>query len=200
MGCMRPRSITGYPEMNTVECVSTSAGSFEFVLRRSARARSVSVTVSAGGRVAVVAPERTAFSVIQSFLEQRAGWLARSVSYFARLPAPMPLARASESERATLQIQLAERVGEAAQRLGVSAPLFVVKTMRSRFGSCSYRGHLAFSDTLRALPPELFDYVVAHEVCHLREMNHSPAFWQLVERLIPDWRARRSALKKYHFV
>lgn len=87
----------------------------------------------------------------------------------------------------------------AAQGLNIPLPHFSVKIMRSRFGSCNARRALSLSDSLRALPETLVWYVVAHEVAHCRELNHSSAFWTLVAALVPDWRERRRALKRYCF-
>lgn len=66
---------------------------------------------------------------------------------------------------------------------------------RSRWGSCTSEGKLMLSWRLVLAPPEVFDYVIAHEVAHLVEMNHSAAFWKLVEELRPDYRLRKSWLK-----
>jgi len=70
-----------------------------------------------------------------------------------------------------------------------------IRTQRSRWGSCSAQGNLSFNALLLLTPPEVLDYVVVHELCHRREMNHSPRFWAEVERLVPDWKAQRLWLR-----
>jgi len=70
-----------------------------------------------------------------------------------------------------------------------------IKQHRSRWGSCSERGNLNFNYKIIFLPPVLQDYIVVHELCHLREFNHSPAFWALVAQTLPDYLARRRALR-----
>jgi len=70
-----------------------------------------------------------------------------------------------------------------------------IKNTRSRWGSCSKKGNLNFSYKLALVPPELADYVVVHELCHLAEFNHGPNFWKLVAETIPDYERRREALK-----
>lgn len=76
-----------------------------------------------------------------------------------------------------------------AQALGVSYRRISVRDQASRWGSCSSTGTLSFSWRLILAPPEILDYVAAHEVAHLKEMNHSPAFWRLVAELCPDFKA-----------
>ena len=71
-----------------------------------------------------------------------------------------------------------------------------VRNQSSRWGSCSRRGTLSFNYRLLFLPPHLADYVIVHELCHLREMNHSKRFWEIVAQAIPDYLERRKQLRK----
>jgi predicted metal-dependent hydrolase len=76
-------------------------------------------------------------------------------------------------------------------------PRFVrFKSMRSRWGSCGPQGDINLNWILALMPPPMLEYVIFHELCHLRHRNHSQAFWDLVETGIPDWRKRRDWLKK----
>ena len=70
-----------------------------------------------------------------------------------------------------------------------------IRNQRSRWGSCSSQGNLNFNCLLMLSPPEVIDYVVAHELCHRKEMNHSPKFWAEVERVMPDYKQRQKWLK-----
>ncbi len=89
------------------------------------------------------------------------------------------------------------RLKALAPALGLDAPRFALSSSRSEWGSCSSRGRLLFNWRLIQLPPSLVDYVVVHELAHLIELNHSPAFWRLVERVYPGWREARRALRHY---
>lgn len=85
---------------------------------------------------------------------------------------------------------LAARIGKSIARVGVRDP-------KSRWGSCSSQGALSFSWRLVFAPEAVIDYVVAHEVAHLVEMNHGPRFWRLVATLVPDSQAPRAWLKRH---
>lgn len=80
---------------------------------------------------------------------------------------------------------------EKAVELGVNIKKISLRDTSSLWGSCSQDGRLSFSWRLVFAPYEVLEYVVCHEVAHMKELNHSPAFWQLVERLCPDWRRHR---------
>lgn len=82
-------------------------------------------------------------------------------------------------------------------QLGVEARRVTVKDTRSRWGSCTSDGRLAFSWRLIMAPPEVLDYVAAHECAHLLEMNHSPAFWAHVETCRSTWKRERAWLRKH---
>jgi predicted metal-dependent hydrolase len=89
-----------------------------------------------------------------------------------------------------------ERIAHFNQSYGFAVGKIFIKNHKSRWGSCSVKGNLNFNYKIALLPPELADYIVVHELCHLREFNHSPRFWRLVEEAIPDHPARRRALRR----
>lgn len=71
-----------------------------------------------------------------------------------------------------------------------------IKNQSSRWGSCSRRGNLNFNYRIALLEPEVADYLIVHELCHLGEMNHSKKFWDLVARTLPHWRSLRRKMKE----
>lgn len=90
---------------------------------------------------------------------------------------------------------LTRAVKRHAETLGVEYKGISVKDTRSRWGSCTSDGQLSFSWRLIMAPPEVLDYVAAHECAHLIEMNHSAAFWSLVSQCCPDWKRHRAWLR-----
>lgn len=90
-----------------------------------------------------------------------------------------------------------ERLAHFAPRLGVLVPPLRLSSARTRWGSCNARGLIALNWRLIFMPPAIVDYVVCHELAHLKEMNHSPRFWAVVAGLCPDWQALRRALREH---
>ena len=112
-------------------------------------------------------------------------------------PTPKVLTPEREEElRALTQKRVLPRVAPWADRLGVCPKKITVTGALKRWGSCSARGHVCFSCLLGEQEDELIDYVIVHELCHLRHMDHSTRFWQEVGRVMPDWPRRRDKLKQ----
>ena len=109
-------------------------------------------------------------------------------------PETLP-ARALRALKKMAKSDLTEAVARHAKALEVSPARISVKDTKSRWGSCSYQRNLSFSWRLVLAEPFVLDYVAAHEVAHILEMNHSRAFWETVERTYPDWRRARDWLK-----
>ncbi|ASI99063.1 M48 family metallopeptidase [Thermococcus celer] len=97
----------------------------------------------------------------------------------------------------TLRNDLLPLVDSYARRMGVEPGKVYIRHQRSRWGSCSPRGNLSFNVRLMAIPRELREYVVVHELAHLRHLNHSKAFWEFVGRFYPSYKTARKELGKW---
>ncbi len=111
-----------------------------------------------------------------------------------------PVVKTGEAVAKTLKKLARKRISSLAHQhaaqLDRSVGKITLRDTRSRWGSCSYEGNLMLSWRLIMAPPEVLDYVIAHEVAHLVEMNHSSAFWALTERLCPDFRQHKAWLRQ----
>ena len=88
------------------------------------------------------------------------------------------------------------RLRQLAQQVGLGPSRITVRSQKTRWGSCSTRGTISLNWRLMMIPSTLVDYVLTHELCHLQHLDHSARFWALLGKLIPDYRERRSALRK----
>ncbi len=205
----------------------------EITLRRSARARRISLRVSAlDGRVTLSLPSRMDAAEALAFAEEKSDWIRRHLArredpqdvsiggmlMFRGAELPVVAGRGHRAVQRDGAIVVPGAPGMAAARLkaflvaearaaltaasrrhaaelGRDFGRITLRDTRSRWGSCSSRGDLMFSWRLVMAPPEVLDYVAAHEVAHLCEMNHSPAFWALVDGLCPDYALPRRWLR-----
>jgi predicted metal-dependent hydrolase len=142
-------------------------------------------------------PQRTSRAEVERILAEKRAWIEeqrrRQVSRLGleRLEVSESDARIAARELVTaLAEEQAERIGVAYQRIRIGG-------QRTLWGSCSARGTLSFNWRLVLAPLEVLDYVVAHELCHLRVPDHSRRFWTLVERHRPHWRDQRDWLRRH---
>lgn len=105
------------------------------------------------------------------------------------------VARPTPAQREEARALITARAAGWAAVLGVKYNRIAIKSQRSMWGSCSRRGNLNFNWRLAAAPAEALDYVIIHELCHLRELNHSPRFWAHVAAACPDYKAVRRWLR-----
>lgn len=165
----------------------------EYEIRRYKRSRCIRISVRPHG-VLVTAPKWVTKKEIERFALSRSEWIARhsdSACSVERSPEAKEHLRAMTRERVW---EMLERVNALYRH---NFERVFIRDVTSRWGSCSTSGNLNFSLRSGLLPERLLEYLVAHELCHLREMNHSDRFWALVERTIPDYRERRRELKNW---
>jgi predicted metal-dependent hydrolase len=99
--------------------------------------------------------------------------------------------------RRAARAEIAPRLDAATARAGTQYTGLTIRGQRTRWASCSSDGGMSFNWRLLLAPPEILDYVVEHEVCHLEVMDHSPRFWALLESRVPGWRAHAAWLRRY---
>ncbi len=145
-------------------------------------------------------PKKISLLSAKKYLTEKKEWIIASYDR-ALVHPPRLLTQGGAIEYQATKEQaralITERVSWYARHYGVTYQSLSIRNQRSRFGSCSARGHLSFNYRLIFLPPPLLDYVVVHEVCHLRELNHSPRFWALVAETIPDYREKKHELQAF---
>ena len=166
-----------------------------YSLIRSCR-KTIALEIRPDGSILVRAPQRLSDRAIREFVASKESWLREKLQKYVSRP-HQP--RLSSQELAQLKKQagaeLSQRAARLAPLVGVSYGRVTIRAQHSRWGSCSKAGNLNFNCLLLLAPPEVRDYVVIHELCHRKQMNHSASFWAEVERVCPDYRLRRQWLK-----
>lgn len=149
------------------------------------------------GRVIVRAPQDAPLAAISAFVDAHREWirdhLARDASRRAAHPEPTAARREELMLRA--QRELPGRVARYGRLMGLAPTRITITGARTRLGSCSSKGSICFSWRLMDYPDAAIDYVVVHELAHLRHMNHGADFYREIERVLPDYRARRALIR-----
>ncbi|MDD4851084.1 MAG: M48 family metallopeptidase [Gemmiger sp.] len=181
------------------EAVSRTAGGVAYALTRR-RVKNINLRVRADGTVAASAAPWVPARQVDAFVAQRADWVAatrRRLAARAGAEAAIAAALPPKAEAlATMQGLCLRYWPQFAPICPGGMPTVKVRDMTSRWGSCNLRTNtLTFSLRLCAMPAAAQEYVVVHEFCHFAQPNHSPAFWAVVARHMPDYAARRALLR-----
>ena len=152
-----------------------------------------------GTSVEMSAPPYTSLAEIERFVSDKEPWIRARMA--EAVSSPMGQAEHATPQeaaewKAVVSAVVPNLIREWEPILGVKAGSVVYRNMKSKWGSCQSRtGRICINTRLALYPPECLEYVVVHELCHLREANHGPAFHRLLDTYMPDWKSRRAKLK-----
>ena len=173
----------------------------EYELIRSKR-KTLAVQIKPDGSVVVRAPLRYPQREIDRFLRDRADWIRVHREKMLKRQAEKeehPVNALTDAQLRDLKrrasLAFPERTAYFAPLIGVTYGRITIRSQKTRWGSCSAAGNLNFNCLLLLAPPEVLDYVVVHELCHRKFMDHSPRFWAEVARVMPDYRIHRKWLR-----
>lgn len=164
------------------------------------RVKNINLRVKApDGRVEVSAPPRASDAVVAAFVREKRSWIDAKRAEVASSPR-VEAAQASPDEvaawRAVVEACVPALVEAWEPLMGVKAGKLAYRNMTSRWGSCQpATGRICINVRLALYPPECLEYVVVHELCHLRERGHGQRFKDLMDTYMPDWRERRAKLR-----
>jgi len=169
----------------------------DYRIIRSSR-KTLAIEITPRGEILVRCPSRLAKRDIHRFVENKQNWIATHLAKLNQCTDKTPLT-AEEIKSLAFQAKqvIPDRTAYFAQQIGVSYGRITVRSQRTRWGSCSASGNLNFNCLLMLAPTEVLDYVIVHELCHRKEMNHSLQFWTEVEKILPDYRSRRQWLRDH---
>lgn len=179
--------------------ILSSAG-FGYEVRSRKGTRGVRIAVGADGEVVVTKPRYVSVGEVARIVERKASWVLEQIERQKARPKKILAHYGVKDfkERKAEAYKLAkERVEHFNKFYGLGVKSIKIRNQKTRWGSCSRSGNLNFNYKILFLPPELADYIVVHELCHLTEMNHGKAFWALVARQVPDYKARRKNIRLY---
>jgi predicted metal-dependent hydrolase len=173
----------------------------QYSLKRKKNLKTLRIVINADATVEVRAPFSLPIEKIDSFIGQKASWIKKHLEFFSRQVKTLNTLKVAQPTYEACKFRakklVCERLKIINQELGFNYNRVVIKNQRSKWGSCSCLKNLNFNYRILFLPLELADYLIAHELCHLREMNHSRSFYKLLRSIMPDFYSRQRELKKY---
>ena len=160
--------------------------------------KTIAVQIKGDGRIIVRAPLRMVDRDIQRFVASKTEWIKKHLAIIQQRQKPVEAAFTVEQLHQLAEAakqDIPRRIARFAALVGITYGRITIRAQKSRWGSCSGKGNLNFNCLLMLCPEDVRDYVVVHELCHRKELNHSPRFWAEVEKVLPGYRVQRKWLK-----
>ena len=162
------------------------------------------MTVEKGGLVKVRAPYGYPVSSIEAFLQEKSGWLLKHIKKQQEIETLAHKSDMNDAQKTRIERRyrkaakdyIPKRVAYFAEKMQLTYGRVFIRSQKTQWGSCSSEKNLSFNWRLMLSPPRIIDYVIVHELSHLRHMDHSRAFWEEVERVLPDYKERDKWLKE----
>ena len=178
----------------------TLSNGIAVTVKRRRHLRALKIAVLPGGVVTLTLPFSLPLSRGRAFVEGKREWIAEKQELLAKhRPSLLSLGNKEEyrAHKETARAHILGRLQFFQGQYTLFPESVSIRNQKTRFGSCSARGQLSFNYQLLFLPVELCDYVIVHELCHLKELNHSSRFWELVGQTFPDYRRLRQELQRF---
>ncbi len=170
-----------------------------YVFRRYKLSKNLKLTVKSDASVFISAPWRCSEKKAEKFMREKSVWLAKRIEFFKKQN-NKKLIKTTRADYIKRKEKARKIILEKIEKLNTyynfEYKRVSIRNQKTRWGSCSKQKNLNFNYRLIYLPEKLFDYVIVHELCHLREMNHSHKFWKLVAEAVPNYKIIRRELKK----
>lgn len=164
----------------------------EYNLRESARARCLRITIHSGGELSATLPRNFSLEQLENFLRQKTDWILRKINLAKKRKPSILLPKSSRRKYLKYKnqaLKLAKfKIEELNKSYNFKHSRISIRNQKSRWGSCSRKGNINLNYRILYLPEVFLNYLVVHEICHLKEFNHSKKFWNLVAQTIPDYR------------
>ncbi|MFA5997679.1 MAG: M48 family metallopeptidase [Candidatus Paceibacterota bacterium] len=171
-----------------------------YTLKVSARAKRLRLAIYCDGAFVVTAPRGIGEGMIEKYIIQKSQWIIEKLEYFKSISGTVFVRKSNKREYADYKeralVLARARLEYFNTFYNLKFNKVNIKNQKTRWGSCSRKGNLNFNYRIALLPPELADYIIVHELCHLKEFNHSRKFWNLVAQTVPNYLALRKELKK----
>ena len=163
--------------------------------------KTLSIYIRPEGNIEIRAPLKVSKAYIDSFVDSKSDWIYKTLACLAEKESKRKVIRISPNEEkeyfAKALTCFQNKCSYFAKKMGVEYQKIKVNKAKTRWGSCNSKGNINFTYRLIFAPEDLIDYVVIHELAHLKEMNHSNRFWEVVEEIIPDYKERRRRLNEF---
>ena len=167
-----------------------------YVVKKRRGSKSMRIRLEDDGSLCLTFPHYIPYALAPGFIKEKFDWVEKQLNNLQ----DSEVVHVSMADLVALRRLTLEKVGQSLLKYNSQYNFEVgdvtVRKYKARWGCCDRKGNLTFNMNLGALPQEVLDYIVVHELCHIKEFNHSPRFWRLVEQTIPNYKQVIKRLKR----
>jgi len=170
-----------------------------YILRESRKAKRMRLTIYCAGDFVVTKPFRLSEDLVERFIKQKSDWILSKLNYFKQFKKSFLLKNNKDSflkYKKEASKFISKRINYYNKIYQFDFNKINIKNQKTRWGSCSKKKNLNFNYKILFLPKKIADYIIVHELCHLKEFNHSRKFWNLVAKAIPNYLEIKKDLRK----
>jgi hypothetical protein len=171
-----------------------------YLVKKSDRAKRLRLAIYCDGSFVVTVPSNFELNNVEGYILQKAQWILEKLQIMKKRGNSKIFTKRSEREYQKLKsealIFAQKKVEKFNKVYGFKFNEITIKNQKTRWGSCSRKGNLNYNYKIALLPERLADYIIVHELCHLKEFNHGKKFWNQVEKALPDYKERIEEIKK----
>lgn len=178
--------------------------------------KNITITIKSNGEVFVNAPKRTSERDVLNFIKQKQDWIDRNIDkiklykslynkfdfdkYVYKNLQKFEVSNNKEFYNKTFIEYITPLVKSISSKIGLNSSKIIKTNSKRMWGSMNNKKEMHLNWKLIILPEKLIEYVIVHELCHIKHLNHSKYFWQEVSKYLPDYKTRKKELKKYSFI
>ena len=168
----------------------------KYLVKRSARAKNLRITIYSDKNIVAILPKEFSLGFLKKFIIKKANLIFKKIDFLKNNSRKISETKKDYfiKKRKAEKI-IKERIEYYNKFYNFSYNRISIKNQKTRWGSCSEKGNLNFNYKVAFLSQEQMDYIIVHELCHLKELNHSKSFWSLVSKTIKDYKNIRKQLK-----
>jgi hypothetical protein len=186
-------------QMTVQKKITLLSEKIEYTVRKHRTAKRLKLVISCDGNCTVTLPWRMGFVSADDFIRKNAEWVLEKMKAMKKIGRNSLFARHDRVEylklKETARVMVTRRLEKYAEFYGFEYKGVAIRNQKTRWGSCSSKGNLNFNYKILLLPQRHADYIIVHELCHLKEFNHGKRFWNLVAQTIPEYERIVTQLK-----
>lgn len=187
--------------MSTEKIIKINNKSIKYLLRVNKRSKSLKLSIHSDGECVVTVPRYIPQFIINNFLISKSSWILEKVEHLLQKNGGLYKSKKEKHDeylkyKNKALVIVKDRIEYFNQQYNYHWNQISIKNQKTRWGSCSSKKNLNFNYKIALLKAEQSDYIIIHELCHLKEMNHSLKFWNLVACAMPNYKEVRNNLRK----